>query len=178
MLHLLRLIGLLHYRVPRLLAVLLAAQRLLMWRVRIAIPRVVTLAGRQRGRRRHRAAIPVVPSPAILLLCTASVLTSTRGGIRASRAEVRRRLPVMPNGNPQDVQRHGFGPNKLSPAVVPEARVPAVTLVEPVHAITKELIRSESRRVIDRAPRHLDDHRIGRHADSGAAPESPNVMLT
>ena len=41
--HALRLVLLLHYRVPRLVAVILALQRLLLLRVGIAIPRVLPL---------------------------------------------------------------------------------------------------------------------------------------
>ena len=59
-LHRLRLIVLSHYGVLRLVLVVLALKHLLLLHARISIPRILSLVGRQRGRRGYGATIPCV----------------------------------------------------------------------------------------------------------------------
>ena len=53
-------------------------------------------------------------------------------------------------------------------AVVPGTRVPVIVLVNPVHAIVKEIIGIHLWSVVDRIARHRDEFRVQRQVDPDA----------
>lgn len=61
------LIVLSRYGVLRLVSIVLTLKHLLLLHAGISIPRILSLIGRQRGRRGYRASIPRVPSAMTLL---------------------------------------------------------------------------------------------------------------
>ena len=101
-LHALRLIVLLDYGIAWLISVVLTLQRVLLFRAGISVSRILLLVCRQRGWRRHGAAIPSVPPAVALLPGVAPVLAPARRRIRTPPAEVHGRLPVIPHRDAQD----------------------------------------------------------------------------
>ncbi len=173
-LDMLRLILLAHDRVLRLVAVVLAVQRLLLRRLRIPVAGILPLIGGQRRRRWRRAAVPLVPAAAALCPFVAPMLTPARRRIRLPPVKIRRRLAVIAHGNAQHVHRHDVARHQPPRPVVPGARVPVVALVDPVHAVVEEVVGTDLRRVVDRIPRHRDELRIHGQVDADAHVGKPD----
>jgi hypothetical protein len=112
--------------------------------------------------------VPAVPSASMLLPFMAPVLAPAWRRIRAPPAKVRRRIPVVAHRDSQDEQRHNLRGHKPPRPVVPGTRVPAIPLVNPVHAIVKEEVRIQSRSIVDRVARHLHQFRVQGHVDPDA----------
>src|ERR1035437_7880495 len=90
----------------------------------------------------------------MLLPLIAPVLAPAWRCIRPPPAKVPRRIPVVAYRDSQDEQRYNFWAHKPPRSVVPGTRVPVVALVDPVHAIVKEIVRIQSWRVVNRVARH------------------------
>ena len=91
-----------HDRVARLVTVVLPLKNVLLLGRRISIPCILALVCGQRGWRRYRATVPVVPSAMTLLPFMAPVITPARRRIRTPPVKIRRRLPVIAHGDAQD----------------------------------------------------------------------------
>src|SRR5664280_631139 len=155
-------------RVARHVAIVLAAKRLLLLRLRIPIGRVASLVGGQRRGRRRGTAVPLIPPASTLLPRITPVLAPARRSVRLPAAEVRRRTAVVAHGYPKDEEGHVLRTHQVPRSVVPGARVPVVALVGPVHTVVEEEIRLQLRRVVDRIARHADELREQRHIDADA----------
>src|ERR1700693_820636 len=119
--------------------------RVLPVQLRIPIPRILPLVDRQRRGLRNGPTVPLVPSGATLLPVTAPVLAPAWRRIRPPSAKVRGRPPIIADRNSQDEQRHHVWPRNPPRPVVPGACVPGVPLIDPVHAIVKEIVRLHAR---------------------------------
>ena len=171
----LRLVVLLHDGVARFVFVMFALKRVLLLDARISIACILALIDRQRCRRRHGTAIPVVPSAPALFPSAAPMLTPTGRRIRTPRAKVHRRLPVVPDRDAQDEDWHRHWGNENPRTVVPRARVPVISLVDPVHPVVEEVVRIQLRRVVDRVAGHQDERWIHGHIDSDADAGKPDT---
>ena len=100
----LRLVVLADHGVMRLVAVLLAAKRLLLLELLgIPISRILPLVDGQRSTRRCGMAIPLVPPLSLLPPIVASVLVPARRRIRPPPVEVRGRCPVVAHRDSQHI---------------------------------------------------------------------------
>jgi hypothetical protein len=95
-----------HYLVTRLVMVLLAAYGTLLLRPGIPVSCILALVAGERSWPWCCAAVPVVPAAPALLPGMAPVITPTRRRIRTPAAEIRGGLPVVTDGDAQDIQRH------------------------------------------------------------------------
>jgi len=164
------------YRVTRLVTVILAAQRpLLLYLPRIPVAGILSLVDGEWGWRMYRAAIPPVPSASPLLPSMAPVLSPAGGRIRVPAAKVDRRPPVEVHGDSQDEERHNRRFHKPPGAVVPGTRVPVIVLVDPVHAVVKEIVAIHAWSVVDRVARHQDEFRVQRQVDADAHIGQPDT---
>jgi len=136
--------------------------------LRIPVARILSLIGGQRRGRRDGLAIPLIPAASTLRPVTAPVLVPARRRIRPPAAEVRRWLAVVAHGHAQDVHRHHLGPHPAPGSVVPGARVPVVSLEDPVQAVVEEVVRTQPRRVVHGVSRHECEARIRRQVDADA----------
>ena len=139
---------------------------LLLDHARVARPRIGPLVTRQRRRGRDGAAVPAVPSAALLFPVAAPMLVPARRCVRAPAAEVRRWLAVIADRHAQHVERHVLRPHRVPRAVVPIARIPVVILIDPVQAVVEEVVRTRLRCVIDGVARHAHQLRVRRHVDA------------
>ncbi len=163
------LVVLLRDRFARLVVVALRPDCLLLLRsARIAGTRVLALVHGLGRRWRDIMPVPAVPSSAVCFPALAPVLAPARRRVGLPTAEIDRRLAVVANWNTQHKQRHGLGPNHLPGAVVPAARIPGVSGVNPVETVVEEVIRVQLRVVIDRIAGNLDQRRIGVDVDGDA----------
>ena len=96
------------------------------------------------------------------------MLAPARRSIRAPAAKVPRRLTVIADGNPQNVKRYHYRVDIAPRAVVPGTRVPVIVLVNPVHAVVKEVVALNIRRIVDRIARYRDQFRKERQVDPDA----------
>src|SRR5215472_13131899 len=94
---LLTLIMLPDVRITRLVTVVLVVQRVLLFVVRIAIPRVVALVIRQRCGDWRSPTIPTVPIRMAPLPVVAPVIAPPRSVVRAPSVEIVWRRPVVPD---------------------------------------------------------------------------------
>src|SRR6266545_2956425 len=171
----LRPIVLLHHGVTRLVTVMLAAKRVLLFRPGVPIPRILPLVDRQRGGPWNGATVPPVPSGATLLPVTAPVLAPAWRRIRPPSAKVHRGPPVVADRNSQDEYRHRLPSHNPPGSVVQGARVPVIPLVDPVHAIVEEVVCLHARGVVDRVARHRDQFRVQRQVDPDAHVGKPEA---
>jgi hypothetical protein len=74
-------------------------------------------------------------------------------------------MPVVANGNTQYEVRHNRWVHETPRAVVPGTRVPVIVLVDPVHAIVKEIVGINLWRIVDRIAWHRNEFREQRQAD-------------
>jgi hypothetical protein len=157
-----------HYLVTRLVMVLLAAQGMLLLYLGIVVSCILTLVDGQRSGSLRGVAIPMVPSGTTLFPGMTPVVTPARRRIGLPATEIDRWLAVIADGNPQDIQRYR-GRIHISPrAIVPAARVPVVTLVDPVHAIVKKVVAVDPGRVVDGIARYRNQLRIYGQVDPDA----------
>ena len=96
-------------------------------------------------------------------------------GHRAANRRSRGRGPVVADRDTQHEQRHRLGAHHAPWPVVPGACIPVVALVDPVHAIVEEEIRTQAWRVIDRVAGHRDHFGIGRQVDPDAQARKPDA---
>jgi len=136
--------------------------------LRIPVARILSLIGGQRRGRRDGLAIPLIPAASTLRPVTAPVLVPARRRVRPPAAEVWRWLAVVAHGHAQDVHRHHLGPHPAPGSVVPGARVPVVSLEDPVQAVVEEVVRTQPRRVVHGVSRHECEARIRRQVDADA----------
>jgi len=140
--------------VPRRVSVLLIVKTMLLIHVWIPVARILLLIGRPRCTRRNRAAIPLVPAPTLLLPSVPPVLSPAGWCICVPAAEIDGRLAVVTNGHPQHKKRHSCRFDKTPRTVVPEARIPVIILIDPVHAVIKEIISIHLWGIINRISRY------------------------
>ena len=160
---------LLRHGLTRLVAVFLGSDRMLLFcRARIAVPGILPLVGRQRCGAWGGTAVPLIPSASTLFPVAAPVITPAWRRIGTPAAKIQRGLAVVAHRNAQHIQRHIIRFRQLPRPVVPAARIPVVSLVDPVQAVVKEIIRIRSRVVVDGIARHPDEPRIRRHVDPDA----------
>ncbi|MFA7061602.1 MAG: hypothetical protein WC156_12405 [Pedobacter sp.] len=79
------------------------------------------------------------------------------------------------NRDTQDKQRHHLRLHKRPGAVVPGAGIPVIVLVNPVHAIVKEIIGIHLWSVVDRISRYRDEMREQRQVDPDAHVWQPDT---
>ena len=163
-----------HHRVAGPVVVVPALERLLLLGLGIAITRIAPLIDGERSGPRGRAAVPVIPPASLRLPFMTPVLAPVRRVVVAPAAEVRRRLPVVANGDAQDVQRYVLGIHGTPRTVVPGARIPAIPVVDPVEAVVEEVVRIDARRVIDRISGHRHELREQRQVDADAHVGKPD----
>src|SRR6185369_3505084 len=164
------------YLVTRLITVTLAAQRmLLLYLTGIPVSRILPLVDRQRGARRSSVAIPPAPSAVTLFPAITPVLAPAGRGIRLPPAKVHGRLPVVAYRDTKDKQRYNLRLHKPPGAVVPGTRVPVVVLVDPVHAVVKEIIAIHLWSIVDRVARHGGEFRVQRQVDPDAHVRQPDT---
>ena len=156
------------YLVTRLVTVLLAAQRMLLFNTRISVTRILPLVGWQRGGCRSGIPVPAIPTASTVFPVPAPVLTPTGGSIALPTPEIQGRLAIVAYGNPQDIQRHNLRPYYSPGTVVPGTGIPVVVQVNPVHAIVKEIVGIQVWSVVDRVARHQDEFRVKRQVDPDA----------
>src|SRR3984893_17740610 len=148
------LIVLLHDGLMRLVLVVPAMEDRLLLRRRISLARVLPLV-RRHGCGAHRVTpIRLVPATVLLLPTAPPVLAPSRRRVRGPSAEVARGTAVVSDGDAQEDLRHDAGVDRRPGAVVPGARVPAVILIDPVHAVVEEEVGVHLRSVVDGGARH------------------------
>ncbi|HEY3309512.1 MAG TPA: hypothetical protein VGJ93_13745 [Desulfuromonadaceae bacterium] len=162
------LIVLADHLVTRLVTVALVAYRMLLFYPGIPVSRVLSLVNWQRGAGWSRVALPPIPSPSALLPSMAPVLTPAGRRICLPPAKVHRRLPVIAHGDTEDKRRDNLWLYKPPRAVVPGTGVPCVILVNPVHAIIKEIVVIHLWGIIDWVARHRHEFRVQRQVDPNA----------
>ena len=155
------------YRFMGLVTVILAAYSMLLPHLAgISVSSKLPLVVRQRGGRRSRSAVPPIPSASLLRPSMTPVITPVGCRISPPPAKVCRRMPVVANGNTQDELRHNQWVHKPPGAVVPGTRVPVIVLVDPVHAIVKEIVGINLWCIVDRIAWHRNEFREQRQVDS------------
>src|ERR1700680_1429368 len=120
------LVLLLHHALARLVAVVLAVQRVLLRAARIVVAIELALVVRQRRTRRRRSPASGVHGVVAILPIAAPMLAPARRAAGMPAAEVGGRAAVVADRHPQDVGRHVDRVYVLPWPVVPGARVPAV----------------------------------------------------
>ena len=155
---------------------MLAAQHMLLlhcpW---IPVARILPLVDGKRCGWGRRAALPSVPSSAVLLPFMAPVLTPAGGRVRPPAAEVHRRLPVVAHRDTQDEHRHNLRLHEPPGSVVPGARVPVVVPEDPVHAVVEEIVGINPGSIVDGVARHPDKFRVQRQVDPDAHVGQPDA---
>jgi len=170
------LMRLVDHGVTRLVAVVCVPKHLLLLRLGIPTTRILPLIDRQRCACGRGATVPPIPSASTLFPCIAPVLAPPWRRIRLPALEVCRRLPVVGDGDSQDVHGHDFGSHQPPRPVVPGARIPGVPLVGPVHAIIEKVVRRRHLwSVVDRRLRHRLELWIDRQVDPDAHAGKPDA---
>ena len=124
--------------VLRTVTIVLSLQYLLLVNMRITVAGILPLIRRQRGRRRHRTAVPAIPTRPMLLPRATPMLAPVRWSARGPAPEIGRRPTVITNRNAKNIERYRDGFYELPWTVVPSARIPVVVDVDPVHPVVEE----------------------------------------
>ena len=158
---------LLRDRLTRLVAVMLGAYRMLLFYcARIAVAGVIPLVNRQRCGCWGGAAVPTVPPPSTLFPVATPVIPPTGRRVGTPAAEIRRRLAVVANRDPQHISRHIVITHPIPRPVVPAARIPVIALEHPVETVIKEVIRIHPGGVVDGIARYPDKVWVPRITDT------------
>ena len=112
---------------------------------RVAVSGVTPLINRQGCGKWRRAVVTTIPARTSLFPVMSPALFPVGCGIHTPSLKVLWRLAVVADRNNQHQSRHEFRRRQLPGSVVPVARIPIVLLVDPIHAVVKEIIRGAAR---------------------------------